>query len=155
MCCCICWFVARISHPGIFLNFYGNRAGIVEKPPGTRVRTGCTESWADPTTFSYPTENMRRLYEVNVHGAFFTAREAARTMASRSGGSIILIASMSSHVSSLALPLLSTLASTMTTDSQHSTSGLFLPCHRSRLDGFSTATNTLQRIQSWFVERSD
>jgi NAD(P)-dependent dehydrogenase (short-subunit alcohol dehydrogenase family) len=41
---------------------------------------------------------MRRLYDINVHGSFFTAREAAQIMAANSGGSIVLIASMSAHI---------------------------------------------------------
>lgn len=40
-----------------------------------------------------------RLYDVNVHGAFFTAREAAKYMIPQGGGSIILVASMSANVS--------------------------------------------------------
>lgn len=42
---------------------------------------------------------MKRLYDINVHGAYFTAREAARHMVPRQSGSIILIASMSANVS--------------------------------------------------------
>jgi len=50
------------------------------------------------TAFEYPTDAMRRLYDVNVHGSFFTARESAEIMAAHGGGSIILIASMSAHI---------------------------------------------------------
>jgi NAD(P)-dependent dehydrogenase (short-subunit alcohol dehydrogenase family) len=38
------------------------------------------------------------LYDTNVHGAFFTAREAAKHMIPQGGGSIILVASMSANV---------------------------------------------------------
>jgi NAD(P)-dependent dehydrogenase (short-subunit alcohol dehydrogenase family) len=38
------------------------------------------------------------LYDINVHGAFFTAREAAKYMIPQGGGSIILVASMSANV---------------------------------------------------------
>jgi NAD(P)-dependent dehydrogenase (short-subunit alcohol dehydrogenase family) len=41
---------------------------------------------------------MKRLYDINVHGAFFTAREAAKYMIPQGGGSIILVASMSANV---------------------------------------------------------
>jgi len=51
-----------------------------------------------PCQFSYPTDRMERLYDINVHGSFFTAREAARHMIPLGGGSIILVASMSANV---------------------------------------------------------
>jgi NADP-dependent 3-hydroxy acid dehydrogenase YdfG len=41
---------------------------------------------------------MKYLYDVNVHGAFYTAREAAKHMVPRGSGSIILISSMSANV---------------------------------------------------------
>ncbi|KAG6900400.1 hypothetical protein C0993_011093 [Termitomyces sp. T159_Od127] len=41
---------------------------------------------------------MKRLYDINVHGAFYTAREAARNMIPMGGGSIILVSSMSANV---------------------------------------------------------
>lgn len=47
---------------------------------------------------SYPFDRIKRLYDINVHGAFFTAREAARHMIPQGGGSIILIASMSANI---------------------------------------------------------
>lgn len=50
------------------------------------------------TALDYPTDLMKRLYDINVHGAFYTAREAAQIMAVNGGGSIILIASMSAHI---------------------------------------------------------
>ncbi|KAK2466820.1 hypothetical protein APHAL10511_001078 [Amanita phalloides] len=46
----------------------------------------------------YPVDRMKRLYDVNVHGAFYTAREAAKVMIPRGSGSIILIASMSANI---------------------------------------------------------
>jgi NAD(P)-dependent dehydrogenase (short-subunit alcohol dehydrogenase family) len=49
---------------------------------------------------SYPYGRIQRLYDINVHGAFFTAREAARNMIPQGGGSIVLIASMSANVRS-------------------------------------------------------
>jgi NAD(P)-dependent dehydrogenase (short-subunit alcohol dehydrogenase family) len=48
---------------------------------------------------SYPFDRIKRLYDINVHGAFFTAREAARHMIPLGGGSIVLVASMSANVS--------------------------------------------------------
>ena len=51
----------------------------------------------------YPFEKVRQLIDVNVHGVYLTAREAARQMTNNGkggpGGSIILIASMSGTVS--------------------------------------------------------
>ena len=41
---------------------------------------------------------MKRLFDINVNGVFFTAREAARHMIPQGGGSIILISSMSANV---------------------------------------------------------
>lgn len=41
---------------------------------------------------------MKRLYDINVHGAFFTAREAAKHMIPSGGGSIVLVSSMSAQV---------------------------------------------------------
>ena len=48
---------------------------------------------------SYPFDRIKRLYDINVHGAFFTAREAARHMIPLGGGAIVLVASMSANVS--------------------------------------------------------
>lgn len=48
----------------------------------------------------YPADRIRKLFDVNVHGAFFCAREVARHMIERKikGGSIILVSSMSANV---------------------------------------------------------
>ncbi|KAH8116024.1 NAD(P)-binding protein [Phellopilus nigrolimitatus] len=43
----------------------------------------------------YPDARARLLFDVNYHGAFYTAREAARHMIPAGGGSIVLISSMS------------------------------------------------------------
>jgi len=50
------------------------------------------------SAFDYPSDRIKRLYDVNVHGAFFTAREAAKHMIPQGGGSIILVASMSANI---------------------------------------------------------
>ncbi|KAF8517593.1 NAD(P)-binding protein [Hysterangium stoloniferum] len=50
------------------------------------------------TALEYPHERIKKLYDINVHGAFFCAREAARDMMKRQNGSIILIASMSANI---------------------------------------------------------
>jgi len=50
------------------------------------------------TALEYPPEKMKRLYDINVHGVFYTAREAARLMIPQGGGSIILISSMSANI---------------------------------------------------------
>ena len=54
---------------------------------------------------SYSFDRIKRLYDINVHGAFFTAREAARNMIPQGGGSIVLMASMSANVSAILLSL--------------------------------------------------
>ena len=51
------------------------------------------------SAFDYPFDRIKRLYDINVHGAFFTAREAARNMIPQGGGSVVLVASMSANVS--------------------------------------------------------
>ena len=51
------------------------------------------------SAFDYPFDRIKRLYDINVHGAFFTAREAARHMIPLGGGAIVLVASMSANVS--------------------------------------------------------
>ena len=48
--------------------------------------------------YRYPDDRMKYLYDVNVHGAFYTAREAAKHMVPRGNGSIILVSSMSANV---------------------------------------------------------
>lgn len=49
--------------------------------------------------YRYPLDRARKLFDINVHGAYLTAREAAKIMIPNGGGSIILIASMSASVS--------------------------------------------------------
>jgi len=63
-------------------------AGIVENYPA----------------LEYPSDRAKRLYDINVHGAFYTAREAARCMIPRGTGSIILVASMSANIINLPQP---------------------------------------------------
>ena len=50
---------------------------------------------------SYETERFKRLFDINVNGAFFTAREAAKHMIPAGGGSIVLVSSMSASVSAV------------------------------------------------------
>ncbi|EJU00718.1 NADP-binding protein [Dacryopinax primogenitus] len=58
-------------------------AGIVENYPA----------------LEYPAERMRKLFDINVHGVFFCAREAAKHMIEKNiQGSIVLIASMSANI---------------------------------------------------------
>jgi len=63
-------------------------AGIVENCPA----------------LDYPAERAKRLFDVNVHGVFYTAREAARNMIPNGGGSIILISSMSANIVNIPQP---------------------------------------------------
>jgi len=51
------------------------------------------------SALTYPTDRMKKLFDINVHGSYFCAREAARHMLERgTKGSIILIASMSAKI---------------------------------------------------------
>ncbi|KAF8965216.1 hypothetical protein BDZ97DRAFT_1812723 [Flammula alnicola] len=50
------------------------------------------------SALDYPADRVKHLFDVNVHGVFYTAREAARSMIPNGGGSIILIASMSANI---------------------------------------------------------
>lgn len=63
-----------------------SRSGLLPEDDGTDI------------SYRYPTEKMKQLYDINVHGAFFTAKEAARHMIPQKSGSIILVGSMSSSV---------------------------------------------------------
>ena len=54
---------------------------------------------------SYPFNCIKHLYDINVHGAFFTARKAAQNMIPQGGGSIVLVASMSASMSTILLSL--------------------------------------------------
>ncbi|KAI0094066.1 NAD-P-binding protein [Irpex rosettiformis] len=56
------------------------------------------------TAFDYPFDRIKRLYDINVHGAFFTAREAARNMIPVGGGSITLVSSMSANIVNIPQP---------------------------------------------------
>ncbi|KAG1832642.1 hypothetical protein EV424DRAFT_1367481 [Suillus variegatus] len=56
------------------------------------------------SAFDYPFDRIKRLYDINVHGAFFTAREAARNMIPQGGGSIVLVASMSASIINIPQP---------------------------------------------------
>ncbi|KAL0565628.1 hypothetical protein V5O48_016393 [Marasmius crinis-equi] len=56
------------------------------------------------SAFDYPFDRIKRLYDINVHGAFFTAREAARNMIPLGGGSVVLVASMSANIINIPQP---------------------------------------------------
>ncbi|KAA1469365.1 NAD(P)-binding protein [Dentipellis sp. KUC8613] len=56
------------------------------------------------SAFDYPFDRIKRLYDINVHGAFFTAREAARNMIPQGGGSITLVSSMSANIINIPQP---------------------------------------------------
>ncbi|KAF8651481.1 hypothetical protein AX16_004779 [Volvariella volvacea WC 439] len=56
------------------------------------------------TALDYPADRVKKLYDVNVHGAFYTAREAARYMIPQKGGSIVLVASMSGSIVNIPQP---------------------------------------------------
>ncbi|KAF8911038.1 hypothetical protein CPB84DRAFT_1812547 [Gymnopilus junonius] len=50
------------------------------------------------SALDYPADRARRLFDINVHGVFYTAREAARRMIPNGGGSIVLVSSMSANI---------------------------------------------------------
>ncbi|KAG8702450.1 hypothetical protein FRC09_004729 [Ceratobasidium sp. 395] len=57
------------------------------------------------SAFDYPTNRIRLLYDINVHGAFFCAREAARHMIDKNvKGSIVLVSSMSANIVNVPQP---------------------------------------------------
>jgi len=56
---------------------------------------GITENYS---ALEYPIDRMKQLYDINVHGVFYTAREAAKYMIPQGGGSIILVASISADI---------------------------------------------------------
>ena len=76
--------------------------------------------------FSYPLDRIKRLYDINVHGAFFTAREAARRMIPDGGGSIVLVASMSAQVSSG--PFITYILKRLSVGSDGGSFSFFPPC---------------------------
>jgi NAD(P)-dependent dehydrogenase (short-subunit alcohol dehydrogenase family) len=46
----------------------------------------------------YPAAQMQRLYDINVHGALYTAREGFKLMQPHGAGSIVMVASMSAGI---------------------------------------------------------
>ncbi|KAJ6531246.1 NAD(P)-binding protein [Mycena capillaripes] len=56
------------------------------------------------SALDYPFDRIKKLYDINVHGSFFTAREAARNMIPQGGGSIVLVASMSANIVNIPQP---------------------------------------------------
>nr|GAT50690.1 NAD(P)-binding protein [Mycena chlorophos] len=50
------------------------------------------------SALEYPVDKMKRLYDINVHGSFFTAREAAKHMIPQGSGAIVFVASMSANI---------------------------------------------------------
>jgi len=74
------------------------------------------------SALDYPSDRIKRLYDINVHGAFFTAREAAKYMIPQGGGSIILVASMSANI--VNLPQLQTPYNTSKAAVKHMASSL-------------------------------
>ncbi|GAC1526738.1 MAG: SDR family oxidoreductase [Chloroflexota bacterium] len=64
------------------IDLLAGAAGIVENIPAEE----------------YPSEQWRKIMDVNINGLFFSARAAARGMIERRSGSIVLIASMSGMI---------------------------------------------------------
>ncbi|THU88610.1 NAD(P)-binding protein [Dendrothele bispora CBS 962.96] len=76
------------------MNTYGQVDSVI-------ASAGIVENYS---AFDYPFDRIKRLYDINVHGAFFTAREAARNMIPAGGGSIVLVASMSASIINIPQP---------------------------------------------------
>ncbi|KDR81725.1 hypothetical protein GALMADRAFT_239883 [Galerina marginata CBS 339.88] len=72
----------------IIINAFGRIDAVV-------ASAGIVENYS---ALDYPADRVKRLFDINVHGVFFTAREAARHMIPHGGGSIILISSMSANI---------------------------------------------------------
>ncbi|KAF9527037.1 hypothetical protein CPB83DRAFT_816386 [Crepidotus variabilis] len=62
------------------------------------VAVACAGIVENYSALDYPADRAKRLFDINVHGVFYTAREAARAMIPNGGGSIILISSMSANI---------------------------------------------------------
>jgi len=63
-------------------------AGIVEQFPAIK----------------YPLDRAKKLFDINLHGAFCTAREAAQVMIPQGSGAITLVASMSANIVNIPEP---------------------------------------------------
>lgn len=91
----------------VYIHLLAVILGIVENYSAFEWVAGWSTDTLSPTinisSRSYPFDRIKRLYDINVHGAFFTAREAARNMIPQGGGSIVLVASMSANVCILSL----------------------------------------------------
>ncbi|EKM83332.1 hypothetical protein AGABI1DRAFT_111180 [Agaricus bisporus var. burnettii JB137-S8] len=68
------------------------------------VAVACAGITENIPAIEYPADRLKLLYDINVHGAFFTAREAAKYMMKQGGGSIILVASMSANIVNIPQP---------------------------------------------------
>ncbi|EDR14884.1 uncharacterized protein LACBIDRAFT_306098 [Laccaria bicolor S238N-H82] len=86
-----------VSSEASVQNAYGKVMDTFGRIDSVVASAGIVENYS---ALDYPTDRVKRLYDVNVHGVFFTAREAARHMIPQGGGSIILVSSMSANVSS-------------------------------------------------------
>ncbi|CAE6457991.1 unnamed protein product [Rhizoctonia solani] len=76
-----------------------NRFGKVDSVVAS---AGIVENYS---AFDYPSARIRLLYDINVHGAFFCAREAAKLMIDQGiKGSIVLVSSMSANIVNVPQP---------------------------------------------------
>lgn len=88
----------------------------------------------------YPFDRARKLFDINVHGAYLTAREAAKIMIPNGGGSIILIASMSASASPSHSRGKWFCVTTVHPDHQRSTSKIHFLAPRRVTDGLRTSS---------------
>ncbi|KZT61613.1 NAD(P)-binding protein [Calocera cornea HHB12733] len=74
-------------------------AQISAKFGGVHVLVANAGIVANYPALEYPAERMKQLFDINVHGVFYCAREAAKIMIEKQiQGSIVLIASMSANI---------------------------------------------------------
>ncbi|KAF5358467.1 hypothetical protein D9756_001457 [Leucocoprinus leucothites] len=77
---------------------------IIDQFGRVDVAVACAGITENFTALDYPADRIHRLFDINVHGVFFTAREAAKYMIKQGGGSVILVASMSANIVNLPQP---------------------------------------------------
>jgi len=74
---------------------YGRIIDVFGRIDVVVASAGIVESFS---ALDYPTDRMKLLFDINVHGVYFTAREAAKHMIPQGSGSIVLISSMSANI---------------------------------------------------------
>lgn len=71
---------------------------IIETFSRVDVAVACAGLTHNHPALEYPEDKLKHLFNVNVHGVFYTARQAGKHMIAQGGGSIILVGSMSANI---------------------------------------------------------